>query len=184
MVTPNTELESDAESESSAVTPRTTRSKAKESPLNESKSKDKSASMPNVKCKSKESPEESEKTDKISKGRSVIKEKCSSSDFGDVDEKDKTHLSKDTISELGDITENFKGKTNKSKCGKVGKAGNGKCKSKTISVKSEDMEDALMAEWADKRPTPSMDYNETNAKCPLPGCDSKGKTEILALVHF
>ncbi|KAK3095297.1 hypothetical protein FSP39_012942 [Pinctada imbricata] len=32
----------------------------------------------------------------------------------------------------------------------------------------------FMSIWTEKRPTPSMDYNESNAKCPLPGCDSKG----------
>lgn len=36
-------------------------------------------------------------------------------------------------------------------------------------------EDGLMSMWTEKRATPNMDYNESNAKCPLPGCDSKGK---------
>ncbi|KAL5021148.1 hypothetical protein ScPMuIL_000303 [Solemya velum] len=35
-------------------------------------------------------------------------------------------------------------------------------------------EDDFLALWTEKRPTPSLDYNESNAKCPLPGCDSKG----------
>lgn len=35
-------------------------------------------------------------------------------------------------------------------------------------------EDGLMSIWTEKRATPNMDYNESNAKCPLPGCDSKG----------
>lgn len=35
-------------------------------------------------------------------------------------------------------------------------------------------EDGLMSMWTEKRATPNMDYNESNAKCPLPGCDSKG----------
>ncbi|XP_060573544.1 histone acetyltransferase KAT7-like [Ruditapes philippinarum] len=166
-VAPNTEIESDAESESSAVTPRTTRSKAKESP--ETKSKDKSAVVSNTKCKTKESIEGSEKTEKISKSKSVIKD--TDSEIGETDNKNKTQTSADTISECGDI-EKEKAKTNRSKCGKAGKAGKGKCKSKSVTSKSP--EDPLMAEWADKRPTPSMDYNETNAKCPLPGCDSKG----------
>lgn len=46
-------------------------------------------------------------------------------------------------------------------------------------------EDGLMSMWTEKRATPNMDYNESNAKCPLPGCDSKGikwSREILFVV--
>lgn len=44
-------------------------------------------------------------------------------------------------------------------------------KKQTVESSSED---GLMSMWTEKRPTPNMDYNESNAKCPLPGCDSKG----------
>ncbi|XP_033756553.1 histone acetyltransferase KAT7-like [Pecten maximus] len=44
-------------------------------------------------------------------------------------------------------------------------------KRKTVETTAEN---GFMSIWTEKRPTPSMDYNESNAKCPLPGCDSKG----------
>lgn len=49
-------------------------------------------------------------------------------------------------------------------------------KKQTVESSSED---GLMSIWTEKRATPNMDYNESNAKCPLPGCDSKGRTKVL-----
>ncbi|XP_063434737.1 histone acetyltransferase KAT7-like [Mytilus trossulus] len=44
-------------------------------------------------------------------------------------------------------------------------------KKRTIEMTAED---GFLSIWTEKRPTPSLDYNESNAKCPLPGCDSAG----------
>ncbi|XP_053406544.1 histone acetyltransferase KAT7-like [Mercenaria mercenaria] len=172
--TPDAHLESDSESESSVVTPRTTRSKAKESPVTESKPKEKNSGISVAKNKNKENAEESEKTEKSSKGKGLSKDKDTNSESGETGDENKVKISKDTNSESGDAIEKVKGKTNKSKPGKTGKAGKGKIKTKSVPAKGDNIDDSLMAEWAEKRPTPSMDYNETNAKCPLPGCDSKG----------
>ena len=61
-----------------------------------------------------------------------------------------------------------------SKTGKAGKASKLKSKININNVNSEETDPKLMSIWTEKRATPSMDYNESNAKCPLPGCDSKG----------
>lgn len=61
-----------------------------------------------------------------------------------------------------------------SKTGKAGKASKLKSKININNVSSDDSDPKMISIWTEKRPTPSMDYNESNAKCPLPGCDSKG----------
>lgn len=172
--------ESDAESESSVVTPRKTRSKAKESPVVESKSAEKNIVAGTAKNKNKEvdqnlssATEDSEKTEKVSKGKSVPKDKDANSESSEISEKYRAKGSKDTVSESGDIIEKTKEKT-KAKTGKAGRPGKAKSKNKSSPSKGENFDVSLHADWADKRPTPSMDYNESNAKCPLPGCDSKG----------
>jgi hypothetical protein len=42
------------------------------------------------------------------------------------------------------------------------------------TIKSNNMEDSSLAKFPVKQPTPSMNYEETNTKCPSPGYDSKG----------
>ena len=61
-----------------------------------------------------------------------------------------------------------------SKSGKAGKASKLKSKININNVSSDESDPKMISIWTEKRPTPSMDYNESNAKCPLPGCDSKG----------
>lgn len=73
---------------------------------------------------------------------------------------------------VGKTTSNKGGKL--SKTGKAGKASKLKSKININNVSSEEIDPKMMSVWTEKRPTPSMDYNESNAKCPLPGCDSKG----------
>lgn len=154
-------MESEADS---PVTKRTTRSKIKESPAID-KSKDRKEEN-SVKLKNKDSSDQT--VDKNTKIKSESDDKDTSSDIADnVSDKNKGKGKKD-IYECPDSAGKSKGKTNKSKFGKAGKAGKGKFKIKGNHSEAE------LADWADKRPTPSMDYNESNAKCPLPGCDSKG----------
>lgn len=50
--------------------------------------------------------------------------------------------------------------------------GNHGDKKRTIEMTSDD---GFLSIWTEKRSIPSLDYNESNAKCPLPGCDSAGK---------
>lgn len=176
---PSAQSESDAESESSVVTPRTTRSKAKESPVLESKPVEKNNVAGTAKNKNKDvgqnltsAIEDSEKTEKVPKGKSVSKDKDEVFESSEINERYRAKGSKDTFSESEDITEKTKGKT-KAKTGKAGRPGKAKSKNKS-SPKGENYSVSLPTDWADKRPTPSMDYNESNAKCPLPGCDSKG----------
>ena len=96
------------------------------------------------------------------KGKNKENEKQTLSDKGGVS------VEKTTINNKG-------GKHCKS--GKAGKAS--KLKSKininNVSQSSDESDPKMISIWTEKRPTPSMDYNETNAKCPLPGCDSRGK---------
>lgn len=77
-----------------------------------------------------------------------------------------------------------KAKTSPKKKQKSSKKGKDKSHAKNKAEKPEKVsreqidlpktEDDFLALWTEKRPTPSLDYNESNAKCPLPGCDSKG----------
>lgn len=53
-------------------------------------------------------------------------------------------------------------------------------KRKTVETTAEN---GFMSIWTEKRPTPSMDYNESNAKCPLPGCDSKGSQDKPSYIY-
>ena len=56
--------------------------------------------------------------------------------------------------------------------GKHNNAGKHAEKKRTIEMTAEE---GFLSIWTEKRPTPALDYNESNAKCPLPGCDSAGK---------
>lgn len=143
---------SESDSEKDMVTPRATRSKTYESPLPDQKAKDK------AKCA----------TEKISGKESRKNADASSSKSMEVGDSD-TESTKDKVM---DSETNSSGKA-RGKSGKFvrsakGKAGKSKQKEKGSNANS----DSQM--WADKRPTPSMDYNESVSKCPLPGCDSKG----------
>ena len=55
--------------------------------------------------------------------------------------------------------------------GKQNNAGKHAEKKRTIEMTAEE---GFLSIWTEKRPTPALDYNESNAKCPLPGCDSAG----------
>ncbi|XP_052772579.1 histone acetyltransferase KAT7-like [Mya arenaria] len=163
----NAESESESEAEEDlSVTPRTTRSKAKDSPTAD-KSKDNKKPV-----KTLEGVAESDTT----KNRSVDKVD-SDTDESKGKTKTKSGAKEKASDKNSNDSERPKGKLGKnSKSGKGGKAGKGKSKhkpGKTVEENEAD-EDSPLSVWGEKRPTPSMDYNETNAKCPLPGCDSRG----------
>ncbi|KAK3595862.1 hypothetical protein CHS0354_014686 [Potamilus streckersoni] len=86
---------------------------------------------------------------------------------------------KDKDKEKDKSSNNGGKQTGKQVNGKVEKSGknsydkSSKNKGRNSNTEKTDDENMLSV-WTEKRPTPSMDYNETNAKCPLPGCDSKG----------
>ncbi|WAR21480.1 KAT7-like protein [Mya arenaria] len=162
----NAESESESEAEEDlSVTPRTTRSKAKDSPTAD-KSKDNKKPV-----KTLEGVAESDTT----KNRSVDKVD-SDTDESKGKTKTKSGAKEKASDKNSNDSERPKGKLGKnSKSGKGGKAGKGKSKhkpGKTVEENEAD-EDSPLSVWGEKRPTPSMDYNETNAKCPLPGCDSR-----------
>lgn len=85
-------------------------------------------------------------------------------------------------SENGQIKSSGKSRFAKGKHGKHGKGKFGKhgkhskfAKRRSSANAETTAENGFMSIWTEKRPTPSMDYNESNAKCPMPGCDSNGK---------
>ncbi|KAJ8317051.1 hypothetical protein KUTeg_004955 [Tegillarca granosa] len=84
-------------------------------------------------------------------------------------------------SENGQIKSSGKSRFAKGKHGKHGKGKFGKhgkhskfAKRRSSANAETTAENGFMSIWTEKRPTPSMDYNESNAKCPMPGCDSNG----------
>lgn len=146
------QIVTDPESDSDDVAPRKTRSKAKESPQSEKKAgKDKRQS---VGKKEKNSEEESLKDTSLES----VDKKTNDNQTENIDSDEMNCKTENRVK--GDRPKSSKG-------GKMGKAKNKIGKS--VSKNSENL-----SPWAEKRPTPSMDYNESNAKCPLPGCDSKG----------
>ena len=87
-------------------------------------------------------------------------------------------VSKDKSSPVqGKGKQSSKGKTQSSSkvvCAQEDK----RSKRKTIETATDN---GFMSIWTEKRAIPAMDYNESNSKCPLPGCDSKGNIDYLVL---
>ena len=167
----------DTESEPDEKTPRKTRSKAKESPVAESKTgKEKRQSVGASHHKAKGKTDEVDSSGEMD--TEIVDKTIDKSVDKSVDkktkEKQRENIELDELSHTHFRAES-KGKGGKArtKSGKFAAKGT----SRTGKSKCKNNEDA--DDWADKRPTPSMDYNESNAKCPLPGCDSKGKAHQL-----
>ncbi|KAH3707378.1 histone acetyltransferase KAT7-like [Dreissena polymorpha] len=165
--------EVDSESEENTVTKRKTRSKVKESPVPETNpSRAKSPNSERAIGKNKTEP--TNKADLVSESdteslKNKSKKSKDSKTVRDSDTDDNEGHSERNSNKTGKSSGKGKGKCGKAAKGvRTGKSG------KAIAKKSkaEDSED--MSPWVEKRATPSLDYNETNAKCPLPGCDSKG----------
>lgn len=110
------------------------------------------------------------------KSQSPEKDKKSAKQTGDSDTKsDKVNKSgKQTkiVTNKNEGKSCERGKNSKSSKGKAhsGKGKHGD-KKRTIEMTSDD---GFLSIWTEKRSIPSLDYNESMAKCPLPGCDSAG----------